>query len=222
LAEIAPYATYAKDRNQAGWLPNRRLAFIFRAFASYDKASPTAQVSTGPGPIEWGTAVTYLIARPKAPWRAVDFYEGDVLLKRVTPGSGEPLAVRVLPAMPGYSVYHALVTFADGTQRTTMPRRVFVRGGPDRKPAIRSHPESVTANKLGGPVTFSVSVAGYPRPVGQWLKDGIALANGPNVVGATATTLALVHVGPADSGSYTFVARNAVGSATSKPAELRF
>ncbi|HWA25171.1 MAG TPA: immunoglobulin domain-containing protein [Lacunisphaera sp.] len=220
LAAIAPYGMYTKDRSTAGWLPNRRLAFIFRAFASYDKASPVAQVSTGPGPVNWGTAVTYLISRPKAPWRHVDFYEGDVLLKRVTPESGEPLAVRVMPAMPGYAVFHGLVTFADGTQRTTMPRRVFVQAGPARKPGIRAQPESITA-KLGETVTFSVSVAGYPLPHGQWLKDGIALVNGPDIAGAAATTLTLLHVQPADVGTYAFVARNAAGEATSKPAELR-
>jgi len=42
LAVIAPYATYTKDKSVAGWLPNRRLAYIFRAFASCNKATPTA------------------------------------------------------------------------------------------------------------------------------------------------------------------------------------
>jgi hypothetical protein len=60
----------------------------------------------------------------------VEFYEGDVLLKRFTPTDGGNLAVVTTPTAPGYSVYHALVTFADGTQRTTMPRRVFVIAGP--------------------------------------------------------------------------------------------
>jgi hypothetical protein len=140
LAEIAPYASYPKDKKTAGWLPNRRLAFIYRAFASYHKATPDAKIAPGTGPVDWGTTVTYTIGQPVAPWTSVEFYEGDVMLKRVTPADGSILAVLTTPTAPGYSVYHALVTFADGTQRTTMPRRVFVRAGPPPVPATNAIP----------------------------------------------------------------------------------
>lgn len=219
FAEIAPYAAYAKDRSAAGWLPNRRLAYIFRAFASYHKATATASVSTGAGPVAWGTTITYTIGQPVAPWTSVAFYEGDVLLKRVTPAGGGPLSVDYVPAMPGYSVLHALVTFADGARRTTMPRRVFVRRGPPQAPAIRCAPESVAA-RIGDAVTFSASASGHPVPAGQWRKDGVNVVNGDRVSGATNTTLAITNVQAGDAGSYTFVATNAVGSVTSAAAQL--
>jgi hypothetical protein len=120
--------------------PSRRLAFIYRAFASYHKATPDAKIAPGPGPVEWGTTVTYTIGPPVAPWTAVKFYEGDILLRRVTPAEGGNLALVATPTAPGYSVYHALVTFADGTQRTTMPRRVFVRAGPPPAPITGASP----------------------------------------------------------------------------------
>jgi len=127
LATIAPYASYTTDKSVAGWLPNRRLAYIFRAFASYNKATTSATLSSGSGPVDSGTLVTYTISQPSAPWATVEFYEGDVLLKRATSTDGGNLAAEFIPTKPGYLVFHAIIAFADGTQRTTMPRRVFVR-----------------------------------------------------------------------------------------------
>ena len=149
----------------------------------------------------------------------MEFYEGDVLLKRATPAEGSIFAVVTTPTAPGYSVYHALVTFADGTQRTTMPRRVFVRAGPPQAPAIVSIPDNVTA-RLGDTVTFSASATGYPVPSCQWRKDGVNLVNGGTVSGATTTTLAITNVQAGDAGTYTYVATNAVASATSAKAQL--
>ena len=147
LAEIAPYASYPKDKKIAGWLPTRRLAFIYRAFSSYHKATPDAKVAPGTGPVDWGATITYTIGQPVAPWTSAEFYEGDVLLKRVTPAEGGNLAVVTTPTAPGYSVYHSIVTFVDGTQRTTMPRRVFVRAA--------SPPASVTGATPARPAPTS-------------------------------------------------------------------
>ncbi|HTT56674.1 MAG TPA: immunoglobulin domain-containing protein [Opitutaceae bacterium] len=219
FADIAPYAVYPKDRSRAGWLPNRRLAYIFRAFASYHKATPTATIGPGTGPVDWGTSVTYTIGQPVAPWTSVEFYEGDVLLKRVRPVDGDNLAVTTTPTAPGYSVYHALVTFADGSRHTTMPRRVFVRAGPPQVPAIVLAPDGVTAQS-GDSVTFSASAAGNPVPACQWRKNGVNLVNAGNISGATNTTLAITNVQAGDAGSYTFVATNAVGRATSAAIQL--
>jgi sugar lactone lactonase YvrE len=219
LAVIAPYATYTKDKSVAGWLPNRRLAFIFRAFASYNKATTTATVSTGTGPVDWGTTITYTIGQPVAPWTFTEFFEGDVLLKRVTSASGDGLSVGLTPATPGFSVLHALVNFADGTRRTTMPRRVFVRAGPPQAPAIVSVPDNVSA-RLGDTVTFSASATGCPMPACQWRKNGVNLVNSGTITGATNTTLAITNVQAGDAGSYTFVATNTVSSATSAAVQL--
>jgi sugar lactone lactonase YvrE len=219
LVVIAPYSTYTKDKSVAGWLPNRRLAYIFRAFASFNKATPTAAVSTGTGPVDWGATITYTIGQPVAPWTSIDFFEGDVLLKRVTFASGDSLSASLTPARAGYSVFHALVTLADGSQRTTMPRRVFVRAGSPLAPAIVSASDSV-AVMIGGSATFSASATGYPAPALQWRKNGVNLVNGANVSGATGTTLTISNVQAGDAGAYDLVATNSVGSATSAVATL--
>lgn len=202
FAEIAPYAAYTKDKTVAGWLPNRRLAYIFRAFASYNKATSVATLGTGAGPVDWGTRVTYTIGEPTVPWTAIEFYEGDELLKRIMPAQGVPLAVSTIPTTPGYAVYHAVVTCADGTQKTTMPRRVFVRAGP--APAIGAITKS-TVTSLGDSVTFRVMAGGAAPLTYQWRHNGAILP------GATSTSFAIGNIQPANAGIYTVVVTNAAG-----------
>lgn len=214
LADIAPYAAYTKDKTVAGWLPNRRLAYIFRAFASYNKATTEATIGPGAGPVDWDTILTYAIGEPGAPWTSVDFFEGDVFLKRVTQAEGAPLSVATTGIAPGYSVFHALVTLADGTQRTTIPRRVFVRAGmPSSGPSVRTFAPLAVAS-VGGTAVFSPSVSGYPGPSLQWSR------NGADLPGATAATLVLSNVQPADTGLYTLTAVNPVGRVMGDPAIL--
>lgn len=82
LADIAPYASYAKDKSTAGWLPNRRAAYIFRAFASYNKATTVATISPANHLADPGSLITYTIGAPVAAWSSIEYYEGDILLKR--------------------------------------------------------------------------------------------------------------------------------------------
>ena len=210
LADIAPYADYPKDKSIAGWLPTRRLAYIFRAYASYHKATRTVMISPGTGPVDWDTTITYAIGEPVAPWTAVDFFEGDVFLKRVTRAEGTALSVVTTASAPGYSVFHSLVTLADGTQRTTMPRRVFVRTGTPQPPTVRLVVDATTV-ATGGTITLSANVTGYPAPALQWRKEGVDL---PGVTGAFLT---LADAQAADAACYSVVARNDLGTVTSAP-----
>ena len=210
LADIAPSAAYAKDKTVAGWLPTRRLAYIFRAYASYHKATREVTISPGTGPVDWDTTLTYTIGEPVSPWTAVDFFEGDVFLKRVTRAAGAALSVATTATTPGYSVFHSLVTLADGTQRTTMPRRVFVRTGTPKPPTVRAITDAAVI-KTGGTITLSANVTGYPAPALQWRKEGVDLP------GATGAFLTLTDVQPADAACYAVVARNDLGAVTSAP-----
>jgi hypothetical protein len=68
---------------------------------------------------------------------------------------------------------------------------------------------------LGGDVTLATIADGNPLPDRyQWRKNGV------DIPGATDAELRLHNLGPADLGSYTVVAYNTNGSATSAPAVL--
>lgn len=78
-------------------------------------------------------------------------------------------------------------------------------------PVFTSQPASVTAT-VGDVVTLAAGASGSPTPTYQWLKEGVALP------GATASTLTIGTATTADAGTYTVVATNSLGSATSTSA----
>ena len=80
-------------------------------------------------------------------------------------------------------------------------------------PVITTQPLGRSVN-AGSTVTFVADATGSPSPTYQWLKNGVPIP------GATRSSLTLVEVTAADAGSFTVVATNSVGTATSAPAVL--
>lgn len=86
-------------------------------------------------------------------------------------------------------------------------------------PIIITAPFSRT-NNAGTIATFSVAPGGSEPFSFQWLKDGVPLADGGNVSGASTATLTLSNVFKADEGGYAVVVSNSLGSAISSTARL--
>jgi Immunoglobulin domain len=80
-------------------------------------------------------------------------------------------------------------------------------------PTITTQPQSQTVN-AGVNVTFTTGVSGSPAPTFQWRKNSV------NIAGATSAALTLTSVTTADAGTYSVVATNSSGSATSSNAVL--
>jgi hypothetical protein len=80
-------------------------------------------------------------------------------------------------------------------------------------PVIIIHPMSQTVPG-GSPVTFTAAASGIPAPAFQWQKGGVV------IVGATGSSYTITHAGLDDAGSYTVIATNAAGAATSNAAVL--
>ncbi len=80
-------------------------------------------------------------------------------------------------------------------------------------PGFTTHPTSQTAT-VGASVTLIAAATGGPPPTYQWKKNGV------NIAGATNATYTIAGVQAGDAGSYTVVATNSVGSATSNAAVL--
>jgi kumamolisin len=85
-------------------------------------------------------------------------------------------------------------------------------------PAIATQPESQTINE-GGTVVFTV-VAGGSGSAFQWQLNGIDLANGGNVSGATGPQLEIQGANSANNGSYACVVTSGGLSITSNAAVL--
>jgi plastocyanin len=80
-------------------------------------------------------------------------------------------------------------------------------------PVFTTQPASQTVT-AGASVTFTAAAAGSPAPTYQWRR------NGANIVGATSASYTIASVAATDAGTYTVVATNSVGSATSNGAVL--
>ncbi|HXJ61550.1 MAG TPA: immunoglobulin domain-containing protein [Verrucomicrobiae bacterium] len=86
-------------------------------------------------------------------------------------------------------------------------------------PGFDTQPSSRT-NNAGTTAVFNVFAGGTEPLRYQWRKNGIALADGPDIVGATTATLTISNVSVADAGSYTVAITNDQGSVTSAVARL--
>jgi hypothetical protein len=80
-------------------------------------------------------------------------------------------------------------------------------------PIFTVQPVGVTAT-AGSDVTFTAAATGTPAPSFQWLKNGATIA------GATGASYSLKMVTTNDAATYSVVATNPVGSATSNGAML--
>ena len=70
------------------------------------------------------------------------------------------------------------------------------------------------AVSFGGGATFTAAASGSPAPTYQWQLGGV------NIAGATNSTCAIAIATTGNAGSYTVIATNAIGSATSSAAVL--
>lgn len=86
-------------------------------------------------------------------------------------------------------------------------------------PSITTQPVAQSVTE-GATVTFTASASGNPAPTYQWRKNGVDLADGGNVSGATSATLSLTNVTAADAATYTVAASNVAGTAISSGASL--
>ena len=82
---------------------------------------------------------------------------------------------------------------------------------------IDVQPQSVDAIE-GTDAVFTIEVAGATGYL--WRKNGIGLANGGNISGATTDTLTLTAVAASDAGFYSCLVSSPCGSVISRPAEL--
>ncbi len=80
-------------------------------------------------------------------------------------------------------------------------------------PSFTTQPQSQTVS-IGASVVFSSAATGTPSPSYQWKKNGTAIS------GATNSSYSISSVQASDAGSYTVVASNSAGSATSNAAVL--
>jgi hypothetical protein len=94
-------------------------------------------------------------------------------------------------------------------------------------PAVSLQPPTTLSKRPGQTATMTATFTATGVPTYQWQRNGVNLANGPRFSGVTTTTLTISPVADpgsefnwTDAGSYTLVATNVCGIATSNACVL--
>jgi hypothetical protein len=134
----------------------------------------------------------------------------------VGPGGNASIPVSfTAPTTPGsYSVVMQMnsTSFAFFGQQVSVAINVV-----NPVPVITAQPATSTKS-AGQTATFTVGATGATSY--QWKKNGVNLANGGSISGATAATLTVANAQLSDAAFYTVVVSNAGGSVTSGQAQL--
>jgi hypothetical protein len=129
LTKIVPAREFKGDLGHSSWLQSEDIAFIYRAYATYDNPLKiTSPEPCGPGTpsLDPGKDVPITVDASKFPnWKTMAFFDGAEKLAEIKPGDATQFMASNLA--PGYHVFSVLATDGDGSVRTSDPRMVVVR-----------------------------------------------------------------------------------------------
>jgi hypothetical protein len=143
LTRIAPYGDCEGERESAGWVPTRDIAFLYRSVATYDNPlsvsvrdlgpvdNPQAEGvmlrSVGGNVVEPGRRVALECDPDGFPgWTRIEFYDGAEKLGEAHRGE-EPAIEFVVQPEPTVYALTVLAYGEDGTLRTAAPTHFLVR-----------------------------------------------------------------------------------------------
>jgi hypothetical protein len=168
-------------------------------------ATLSAQASTGT--VVVGQSVTLSVAADGTVPFSYQWYKNSATIKGATAATYSINSVQTTDA----GSYYAIVSNSAGN--TTSDTATLTVNPANLAPTITTQPASQTV-LTGASVTFTAAASGTPAPTYQWQK------NGANIAGCTSASYTIASVATGDAGTYTVVATNSAGSATSSGAVL--
>lgn len=121
FTHIIPYDDSPESLHSYGWVPNQKMAFLYRAFASRQKIS--SDIDQLPNVYDL-SEITY---RPKiledVDWSEIEAFADHHSLGTVVAGEDPTWSVDF--QYGGLYTFHAVVTLADGNKRVTYLDRIF-------------------------------------------------------------------------------------------------
>jgi hypothetical protein len=128
LTDVHAWADETGDPLDFGWVPNERIAKLYRAFSTYNKAagavSGSSVVVTGTLPV----TLTFTVNMAGQSWSKIEFYEGATKIGEQLSSGGNTPTVTHPANYGGCYVFHGVVTKADATKSATHLLPVFVDG----------------------------------------------------------------------------------------------
>lgn len=128
LTRIYPAGKFKGDIAKSSWLPSDDLAFIYRAYATYDNSlritSPASILQSGQV-LEAGANVTIAVDAAQFPkWKRLEFFDGARSLGEV---SKVPTQLTARGLAPGFHVFSVLGVDAKRQTRSSGPVLIVVR-----------------------------------------------------------------------------------------------
>lgn len=154
-----------------------------------------------------GDAVTFVAAASGSPAPTYQWKKGGVVIAGAT---GASYTIPSVATVNGGS-FSVVATNSIGA--VTSNAAILTVNPAPSQPVFTVQPANQTVI-AGGPVSLVAAATGSPAPMFQWKKNGVAIP------GATSATYAILLATTADEGSYSVVASNTVGTATSNAAVL--
>jgi hypothetical protein len=128
LTAIAPAKEFQGDLAKSSWLLNENIAFIYRAYSTYDRPLriTSQHEQTGRDEVwEAGSSVTISVDDTRfAGWKKLELYDGAKKVSEVKQGRAE---FTVNDLKTGYHAFSVLGTDDKGDVRTSNPVLVVVR-----------------------------------------------------------------------------------------------
>src|SRR5208283_214694 len=164
--------------------------------------TPSAQACTGT--VVVGQSVTFSVTADGTAPFSYQWYKNSAMISGATAATYSISSVQTTDA----GTYYAIVSNSAGS--TTSDTAVLTVTA---APVITTQPASQTV-LTGASVTFTAGASGTPAPTYQWQFNGTAIS------GATSASYTIASAAVGNAGTYTVVATNCAGSATSTGAVL--
>lgn len=168
------------------------------------QAAPVFITQPAGGTVAAGTPVTFTAAATGNPAPAYQWYKGATLL------TGQTAATLTIASATLADAGSYTVTATNTLGSVTSSAAVLIV---NQAPLFTTQPASKTVIAPAS-ATFAAAASGFPVPTYQWQKGGV------NITGATSATLTIATTSLADADTYTCVATNSIGTATSNGAVL--
>jgi hypothetical protein len=182
-------------------------SYVVNVAAGSVAIAPTLTAQPSSVTVNAGSSATFSVIATGTPAPTYQWRKDSVDL------SGQTNATLTLTNVQSANAGNYTVVVSNSAGIVTSSTATLTVNAAGTAPTITTQPASQTV-LINNSVTFSVVASGSPNPTYQWRKDGNAL------LGQTGASLTLVAVQPFDSGSYSVVVTNSVGSVTSVAATL--
>ena len=199
------FVTAWANANAAG--DNGRITLTFTVSGGVANVAPAITTQPANQAVTAGGAASFTVAASGTPAPAFQWQKNGAAITGAT--SATYMIASSVASDAGN--YTAVATNSAGTATSSVATLTVNPAA--IAPAITTQPVNVTVT-AGGPASFTVAASGTPAPTFQWKKDGV------NIAGASSTTYTIASTVAGDAGSYTVVATNSGGNATSAAATL--